>query len=286
MLQKLQANWPRVEVTVRNQRRLDAKTLEDQVVDRALVSTAYSLDYRVYEAPQGLSEWTLITRLLERNTSIRKLRLQPNKSWSTTANEIMPEDAPSGLPRLALTPGTRLPPLEEFSLADSHSWYAWDRDHSLQLSNCMDWAYMRKLDFESDYPLHLFSALVGRVPNLTALRFGFPTRAETPEPAVSLLKSTTLTELDIDNIHTYVIELWPAIRTHRNSLQTLILRPSKREQSYELDPPLFLDVNYIKEIAEKFCSISRLGFSLPFQGENWYQSTHPSEVCITTNASL
>jgi hypothetical protein len=253
--------------------------LEDQVLDRELVSAAHTLDYTVYEMAER-SEWRLVTHLVRANPFIKSLRLRGERTWEPSVAGVIPNDTPP-VSQLALEPDARLPPLEELGLTGPYSTYMWDREYCLLFSQCMNWMNMRKLDVGTEYPLHLFSALVGRVPNLKSLRFGLPDDVEKPTAAVELLESTSLIELDIDNIHTHMDTLWPAIRTQKKSLEMLILRPSQRgPSSYHYSPPSFLDIKYIEEIAEKFTAISRLGWSLPFQGDDlWDPNKTYTEVC-------
>jgi hypothetical protein len=288
VLEALQTDWPQVKISIRNYGRKDPRSDIIQAIDQVPISVAHTVDYTVYSHYDNRSEWPSIARLIQGNPSLRKLRLTARTPYGRMEDKFVPDGDMRSVATLPIKPGTKLPPLEELSIVEPDANDPWHHKHSTRFSKCMDWTFMRKLDFGSEYPTQLFSTLAGQVPSLTSLRFGLPVGADTsvalrfglpvgtdiPVAAISFMEATTLIELDIGNAHGQMDTLWPAICRHKDSLETLILRPCQPESGYTLVPQTFLDVKYLELIAKEFPSLTRFGWSLPFEGKNFGGSNH------------
>jgi hypothetical protein len=267
---KIHATWPGLKMTIRVTDRRSAKILAHRQMDTKLLCSPllHTLFYTVYtqgyDANQlSRSEWPRLTQSLLSGGSIRILKIRSKADGNERGGDkILGDDEPLGLMRLALTPDTRLPPLEELSISpfgqEDYSTYLWDNEHCRLLHDSADWSRLLKLDFGAGNPSAFFQRFQGALPQLRSLRFGCT--KDSLEPASDFIESlTALESLDIYQAQAGLDVLWNAIMKHRKSLNTLILRAT--HDGWGGHHPINFD--RLEEIAAQCPSLQRFGCDIP-----------------------
>ncbi|KAH7069332.1 hypothetical protein FB567DRAFT_565062 [Paraphoma chrysanthemicola] len=269
VLEKLQTTWPdlalsvcvldRQEVTNHRHRQMDVKLLSSPLL-RTLTYNVYNQGY--YANEPARSEWPKLTQAIAKGGSVRVLNIDNRSDGSpySGAKVINDDDEdPGKYMRLDLTPGLRLPALEEFTMRSwGNATYLWDDAHAQMLRDAMDWSRLRKLDFGSDRPDAFFSAMTGTMPNLRSLRFG--TQDGVVGPAQRFLDSIdALESLDIGRAQGAIDTLWPSILNHKDTLRELILHPTFG--SYYSHH--YIDLDRLETIRKEFPLLERLGWDAP-----------------------
>lgn len=270
MLHKLQACRPDLRISVyshdrhraaEDRRRIDTELLSSPMLDN-LVYTVYVDGWGSNATAK--SEWPKLTRALVSGASCKSLRLQIRPDgYNWGEGKVLDESTEEGMLRFDVGSNTQLPVLEELCISTMGygPTYQWDIRHCIDLQRCMDWTRMRKLDFSSDYPEPFFATSVGLTPGLRHLRFGLPYQSQSVEPARAFVESLVdMKSLDIERMQPYVDVMWPAIRKHKDTLETLLLRPTRGMYC----TPQYLDTSILLEISREFPALERLGYDVPF----------------------
>jgi hypothetical protein len=176
---------------------------------------------------------------------------------------VLHPSEPKSLVRPSIIPGRRLPALEELRISEKWGWGSstrvWDLDYCRMLRGAMDWSRLRKLDFGADRPDQFFVAFTGVLPELKSLRFG--TRGDPVGPAIEFMESIVALEaLDIVEATSQIDALWPAIYKHKDTLQTLILRPTMTSDHAAVR---HLEISRLRTVVREFSSLERLGWAVP-----------------------
>lgn len=258
----MRTDWPDVKISVYNHRRHEAAP-NNYGIDAELISSPQldALDYDIDVGSQTRevvhSEWPEITRLLQTSGSCRLLRLHVHNAWHYRDRKDLHGPESIGMTRFALTPGSRLPPLEELSIvvSGSNTDYVYDDLHCSLLRDSMDWSRMRKLDFGDLCPMEFFSKMVGLTANLASLRVFLPMTPQSLDPLMSFIDSLqNLKALDVANFEVYSDTFWPTVRNHRQTLETLIIRPASS------NPPI--GPTFWTEVAKDFPCINHVGLAV------------------------
>ncbi|KAF2831092.1 hypothetical protein CC86DRAFT_134764 [Ophiobolus disseminans] len=275
VLDKLHATWPDLELSVCVLNRAKAPIVLHRQMDTKLLSSPLlkKLTYNVYHegaSPEkpARSEWPKLTHALVSGGNVRALKIdsQPDRNRHR-GDHVLKYTEPIRMMRLDITPGIRLPALEEFAFRGEGSWgpppYLWDAEHCQLLREAMDMSRLRKLDFGSVMPVAFFSTFTGLLPELKALRFGI-----VPDGSINVttrfIKSLkSLESLDIGRAQSAIDLLWPAIMKHKGSLKELILRPTTAGYCQ----PQYIDLERLQTLSIQFPMLERLGWDAPCKVE-------------------
>jgi hypothetical protein len=282
VLDKLQATWPDLELSVRVLNRQNALNPKHRQMDTELLSSPLlkSLAYNVFHQCQNSedparSEWPRLTQALVTGGHVRVLQIQAlTDSRYSRGGEILNKPDRERLTRLYIDNETQFPALEEMTLRTLDDWgrstYLWDSDHCERLCRAMDMSRLSKLDFGSEMPNVFFSFFTGQLPQLKALRFGIPWNGASMAPVKRFIDSIEgLESLDIDRAQSAIDDLWPTIINHRVTLKELILRPAKTEYC----SPQYIPLDRLETIAAEFPMLERLGWDAPCQSDVNYSNT-------------
>lgn len=236
VLDKLHATWPKLELSVHVLNREHARDVRHRQMDEKLLSSpllrnlTYNIFFQGHAADKpSRSEWPKLTRAIAAGGNLRRLRIQSQKDGNEYYGiKVLNDTEPQNLMRFDISPETRFPALEEFMLYEvrhyGRSSYQWDTEHCKMLRDSTDWSKLRTLNFASDMPTAFFTVFSGLLPELKSLRFGIP-RGTNGEAASKFIKSVrALKSLDIDHSASNMDALWPAIKQHKETLETVILR--------------------------------------------------------------
>ncbi|KAF2026033.1 hypothetical protein EK21DRAFT_75043 [Setomelanomma holmii] len=271
ILDKLHTTWPDLELSVCvldrqnasnfRHRQMDMKLLSSPLL-RKLIYTVYHQGHRADEPAR--SEWPKLTRALVAGGSVRFLTIDNVKDGTEYygVKVIDDNEVTEKMMRLDITPGTRLPPLEELTIRENRYWgsstYMWDEEHCRLLLDAMDWSHLRKLDFGADKPDAFFSVFERHLPDLKILRFGTQNDAIGPVPRF-IDSVTALESLDIARAEYSLDSLWPSIMKHKDTLREIILRPTTAGYCQ----PQYTKLNRLEIIASEFPVLERLGWDAP-----------------------
>jgi hypothetical protein len=265
----LHATWPNLELSVRVLNRQTSIMAAHCQMDMKLLSSpllrelAYNVFYQGYNAGEpARCEWPKITQAIIAGGNLRVLRIQSERDGSHDYRiKILDESEPAKLMRLDITPGKRLPVLEELTISEQWDWgsstYLWDTYHCRMLREAMDWSFLRKIDFGGDRPDEFFVAFTGMLPELRSLRFGV--RDGSMDAVIGFMDSVTAFEtLDIAEAGNQIDTLWPAIYKHKETLKVLVLRPATDDGRR-----VYTSRRLIWTISKEFPSLERLGWDVP-----------------------
>jgi len=273
VLDKLHVTWPNLELTVHVLHREHATNVKHRQMDENLLSSpllrnlTYNIFFQSYIADEpSRSEWPKLTRAIAAGGNLRRLRIQSQQDGNEYRGiQVLNDTEPQKFMRFDLLPETRLPALEEFTLHEvrhyGSSSYLWDTEHCKMLRDLTDWSKLHTLNFASDMPTAFFTVFTGLLPELKSLRFGIP-RGVNGEAATKFIKSfRALESLDIDHSASAINSLWPAIKQHKETLHTLMLRGDFGSWDY----PVHLEVSRLEKIVRKFPSLKRLGWDVSWE---------------------
>ncbi|KAI4703549.1 hypothetical protein J4E89_009970 [Alternaria sp. Ai002NY15] len=257
---------PKPEIRVVVVDRKTATSVAHRQMDMKLLSSPLlvSLTYEIYIqgfAPEHpcRSEWPRLSQALATGGNVRSLRLQVLQDGN---NLFTPDTEPAKIPRLDLTTGMRLPLLEEMTLQTlryhGQTAYLWDLDYCRMFRDAIDCSRLRKLDFGGEHPANFFSCFTGLCPKLKVLSFGIWEGDITP--AKRFIESIdALKHLDLSRAQAGIDDLWPAIEQHKDTLETLILRPTFESYCQKVVMPF----SRLKDIARTFPRLKHLGWDAP-----------------------
>jgi len=294
----IHATWPKPEIHVRVVDRKLAKYAAHCQMNTRLLSSPLlvSLTYEVYtrswrsEQPCR-SEWPQLSQALAAGGNIRSLRVQVLIDGH---DQFTPDTEPEKIPRLDLATGMRLPRLEELAIqplrdVNGYPAYIWDSDYCRMFRDAIDCSRLRKLDLCGESPDNLFACLTGLCPKLNSLSFGV--RKGDAAPAKRFIESLdALEHLDISRAPAGIDDLWPAIEQHKETLETLILRPTLETSSHVAYMPL----SCLENIASTFPKLKKLGWDAPCErnvsivnhSHTTAPLTVPSDRCKTPRCSI
>jgi len=271
ILDKLHATWPDLELSVCVLDRQKAPVAQHRRMDTRLLSSpllkklAYNVYFQGYDPKQAArSEWPKLTQALVTGGHVRSLRIEAKPDETRyKGDRVMDGTEPEKMMRLDITPGRRLAFLEELTIHVEGHWgglpYPWDAEHRRLFREAIDASRLRMLDFGSDKPDPLFSALMGSLPRLKVLRFGIP-RDGSVSVASRLIKSLkSLESLDIDQAQLGIDKLWPTIMKRKDTLKELILRPTTAGYCN----PQYIDIDRLYTLSIQFPMLERLGWDAP-----------------------
>ncbi|KAF2118143.1 hypothetical protein BDV96DRAFT_488604 [Lophiotrema nucula] len=276
VLSMLETKWPDAKLVVRDHLRHNEKGQTWDLDENLLRSPQLDiLDIDILTEGYGygdkpcLSEWPQLSSLLRTGCRPRTLRIKiragyPVKIWRPRRRgPALYRD--QDLPRLSLDQDTTLPPLKELSIIKvSGAGYYFDPAHSAMLAQSMDWSNLKKLDFGRDCPVSLFTQLIGRLPNLISLRFGFPNTEINCDAVYRFIDAlNSLEKLEIYNVAVQSTDIWTAIKKHRDTLKTLILHPSRL--AYQQTK--YVELARLKDVVKYFKSLEHLGIEVPFEAQ-------------------
>ena len=286
VFEKLHTTWPQLEVFVSVIDRRDAKVVAHRQMDMKLLSSpllvglTYVVYSKGYQPDQPCrSEWPKLSQALTAGGNVRSLHIQSQQDGTEYYGvKIVPDSEPEELPRLNLA-GMHLPRLEELRIRIQGSWgdlaYPWDDEHCRMLRTAVDCSRLRTLDFGSDTPKVFFECFNGILPALKSLRFGISHESDSASHAARFIESAPALEtLDIDRAQRGVQQLWPVIRTQKDTLKRLILRPTFGDW-YSIQ---YLDRMLLETVAKEFPKLEHLGWHIPCEAN---VRVSPSNVRVT-----
>jgi hypothetical protein len=267
----LHATWPNLELSVCVLNRQDAILAAHRKPDTKLLSSPLlrnltcNVFYQGYTSRESnRCEWPKLMQAITTGGNLRVLKVQVESvSDLHQGDPILHRSEPKSLVRPSIIPGRHLPTLEELRISEKWGWgsstHVWDLDYCRMLRGAMDWSRLRKLDFGADRPDQFFVAFTGVLPELKSFRFG--TRGDPVGPVIEFMDSILALEaLDIVEATSQIDALWPIIYKHKDTLQTLILRPTTTSDHAAVR---HLEMSYLRTIAKEFSSLERLGWAVP-----------------------
>lgn len=264
VLGKLLAAFPGARISVGNQKRQNSES--DEVMDAELLASPQldRLEYTIFvdcrNANIVASEWPLLIAALHTGGSCQSLRLHIENRHDVSIQQS------KSLAGFQLPPGGMLSPLEELSLHRMSYWgdSRWDIPHCALLKDILDWSRMRVLDFGSSCPMAFFEALTGSVPNLKSLTFDLPPKEEPLGMVPQFLETIPgLEALHIGNLVPHVESMWPVIKKHSATLESLVVKPCRSTYTF----PMYMDFEYWNSVGTDFPHLRHLGIDVPFKQE-------------------
>ena len=236
-------------------------------MDLALLTSPrlYSLEYTVLcpvrlFSPLGpeRSEFSVITRILQRSKNLRVLRLGAVEDSRFKFGDYQEKYARfgadgSGALNLCLRRGDVFPPLEELTFSsprnDSPALYSLTPNHCFAMERSMDLTALKVLDLGRTASHIFFANLNGCVPNLKSLSFTMLNPYQNNQSPEYVERVTAdflgclsgLEELHINNDSMeHYPKLWPIIKRHASTLQKLSMdEPDDQSENevYEVPTP-------------------------------------------------
>lgn len=251
ILLKLEMRWPDVKLCLDN--RPPDYVVANKNLDTRLLSSPllHDLRYNIYLGQGADSDFQKLKEIIPSSKlEVLHLGIDPRQ---VAKSNFQLDHVPSIRELRIYRTGSAYQPIEQ-----RISWR-----HSL------DWGKLLRLDLANLYPSSFFEQLIGCVPGLKSFRF--TSKFVDPDPSLldfSALAQNFLTlidgleELYITNYEKDIAWLWPAVRTHLSSLQTLVVHTPPDQRFRREAPP-----HFTAEQLDELChgAISHLELDLELQ---------------------